>query len=182
MARSSHIRRLPCALAGFCAALSAAGCGGEKGARTLLDAAETYAAHEAVFESIRGAYPGPYGGFTRIPARDPAAATAEDKAFLNALRKNFPVEHIDLFPIGGAGGGDEIDVVLNGYNAGDEWRTISVVYFSAPLVFDDTLPDVKFFKSCGAEALGWLEAGQRETPYSAFCRINGAWHAYQRVD
>lgn len=168
-------------LAATGAVLLAAGCGGQRDARTLVDAAEIYAANEAVLESIRGVYPGPYEDFMRIPPRDPAAETPEAKAFLKALRKHFPVEYIDLFPIGGAGGGDEINVVLNRYSAGDEWRTVSLIYFSKPMTLSGAHADMRMFETCGEKALDWLS--ETSAPgRAAFCRINDNWQAYQRVD
>jgi hypothetical protein len=167
-------------LTGLCAALLA-GCGGDA-PRGLADAAAVYRANEAVFESIRGAHPGPYREFFRIPARDPAEARSQQNSFIKSLRRRIPVEYIDFFPIGGEGSGDEFDVVLNRYTEGDEWRTISVVYFSAPLTLDDNLPDVRLFDECGAKAAAWLQDGARQTPYAAFCRLNESWYAYQRVD
>jgi hypothetical protein len=168
-------------LAGICPLLIAAACDREPETRTLLDAAEIYAAHETVFESIRGAYPGPYEDFTRIPRRNPAEETRQTRQFIKALRKNIPVEYVDFFPIGD-GHGDELDVVLNRYSDGDDWRTISVIYFSEPMAFSDTSPNVRMFETCDERAVEWLESGQRETPYAAFCKINDSWRAYQRVD
>lgn len=180
MACLSRICRPLRALTACAASLLAAGCGAGDAPRTLLDAAEIYAANEAVLESIPAAYPGPYDDFTRIPARDPGAATANDAAFLKALRKNFPVEHIDLFPIGGEGAGDEINVVLNRYGAGDEWRTVSLVYFSTPMTLNEH-QDMRMFETCDEEALDWL-TGTKEPGRAAFCRINDNWQAYQRID
>lgn len=173
-ARALHV------LTGLCSSLLA-GCGGDA-PRGLLGAAETYEANEAVFESIRGAYPGPYRDFFRIPARDPAEATRAQKDFIRSLRRRIPVDYIDFFPIGGDGGGDELDVVLNRYREGDEWRTISIVYFSAPLTLDVDRPDVRLFERCDAKAAAWLQESARETPYAAFCQINENWYAYQRID
>lgn len=167
-------------LAGICPLLFAA-CSEEPETRTLLDAADIYAAHEMVFESIRGAYPGPYEDFTRIPRRDPAAETRQSREFIKALRKNIPVDYVDFFPISD-GHGDELDVVLNRYSEGGRWHTVSVIYFSEPMAFSDSSPNVRMFETCDARAIEWLESGRRETPYAAFCKINDSWQAYQRVD
>ncbi len=167
-------------LAGLSLALAAA-CGEKPEARTLLDAAEIYAEHEMLFESIRGAYPGPYETFTRIPPRDPADETRESREFMKALEKSIPVDYVDFFPIG-EDMGDELDVVLNRYGEGDEWRTISIIYFSAPMDFVDSHPNVRMFETCDQRALDWLEGAHEPGPYAAFCRINESWHAYQRVD
>ena len=169
------------AAVGAVSLLLAASCGGETKPQTLLDAAGVYAANEVVFESIRGAYPGPYADFNRIPARDPAAETPEGKSFIKALRKNIPVDYVDFFPIGDTGG-DELDVVLNRYNEGDKWMTVSVIYFSSPLTLSDEYPNMRLFEHCDGRALDWISGRHMSGPYAVFCRLNESWYAYQRVD
>lgn len=168
-------------VAALSAALFATGCGREAPGHTLLDAAAVYNAHEGLFRSIRAAYPGPYENFTRIPARDPARADPMDNDFLSFLRDDIPVEFIDFFPIGDTGK-DEIDVVLWRYQSGDHWNTVSLVYFSEPMVFAKADNDVRAFDKCGDEALSWLETRKDNGDVSAFCRINDHWQAFQRVE
>lgn len=159
-----------------------AACGGGEKPRTVLDAAALYAAHSAVFDSIRGAYPGPYREFTRLPARDPAAETQDAKAFIKALRRTVPIDYVDFFPLG-EGLGDELDVVLNRYADGDAYHTISLIYFSTPMTLSEDAPNMRMFETCDARALDWLENATHDPgPVAVFCRLNEDWSAYQRVD
>ncbi len=163
------------------ASLALSGCGPQTSSRTLLDAAALYQENQAVFASIRAAYPGPYEDFARIPARDPADDTGLDRDFLQSLRENFPVERIDFFPIGDTGA-DEIDVVLERYQAGDQWRTISLIYFSTPLTLSKKDPAMRLFETCDEASLDWLEARPEGEDSAVFCRLNANWYAYQRVE
>lgn len=169
------------ALAGLCSGLFAAACNGEPETRNLLDAAEIYADHETVFESIRGAHPGPYKDFSRLPPRNPAEETKEGRGFVKALRKQIPVEYLDFFPIGDTGG-DELDVVLKRFSHGDQWHTVSVIYFSSPLVLSKEYPNIRLFETCDERSLKWLNSKHDPGPYAVFCRLNESWYAYQRVD
>ena len=81
---------------------------------TILDAAEIYKSNRASFAAIRATYPGPFGEFKRAPARIPAEQTKQELDFVERLRQNFPLEFIDMFPLGDTGR-DEIDVVLQRY-------------------------------------------------------------------
>ncbi len=169
----------------FCALLFAASCGRGPETRTLIDAAALYSENRAVFESIRAAYPGPFADFARVPARDPADENEMDRDFLNHVRGQIPVDFIDFYPIGdtaGDWGGDEIDVVIRRYGTGDNWITLSLVYFSVPLTLSDENPSVRLFDACDETALGWLESRSRSEGRTAFCRINPNWYAHQRVE
>ena len=168
-------------LAVVCAALLAAACGGEGKPRSLLDAAAIYGQDEAVFESIRGAYPGPDRDFTRVPPRDPAEDTADKRAFIKTLRKRIPLDYIDFFPIGDTGG-DELNIILNRFSQGDNWHTVSVVFFSSPLVLSDEFPYLKLFERCSDDAVRWLDAYAEKGTRAVFCRLNSNWYAYQQVD
>ena len=162
-------------------ALSLAGCGDTAPKRTLLDAASLYADNKATFETIRAAYPGPFEDFSRIPARDPADDDGLDRDFLKLLRDQFPVDHIDFFPIGDSGA-DEIDVVIDRYQDGDKWVTVSLVYFSTPLTLSRNNPKVRLFEACDQEALDWLGAKSEPGSLIAFCQLNANWYAHQKVE
>lgn len=164
-----------------CAALLLNSCAESDPNHTLLDAAAIYGENRATFASIRAAYPGPFEGFSRIPARDPADDDGLDRDFLKVLREQVPVERIDFFPIGGAGG-DEIDVVLERYQDRDNWVTVSLVYFSVPLTLSDKDPKVRLFKSCDQDALNWLDQKSEPGALIAFCKLNPYWYAYQKVE
>ncbi len=163
----------------FLAAVTLAGCDSGQPGRTILDAANLYTENKATFQTIRAAYPGPFEDFSRIPARDPA--DENDRDFLKILREQFPVERIDFFPIGGAGG-DEINVVLERYQDGDRWVTVSLVYFSVPLTLSDKDPKVRLFKSCDQDALDWLDGKSEPSALIAFCKLNRYWYAHQKVE
>ncbi len=168
------------ARAAIAAALLAA-CGREAPGHTLLDAAALYDANEGLFQSVRAAYPGPYESFTRIPARNPADADRMDEDFLTFLRESIPVEFIDFFPIGDTGK-DEIDVVLWRYRSGDHWNTVSLIYFSEPMIFANAAENMRAFDECGEAAFHWLEENKTARDVSAFCRINDHWQAFQRIE
>ncbi|WP_428407249.1 hypothetical protein [Hyphococcus sp.] len=168
-------------VAAIAAALLAAACGRDAPGHTLLDAASLYDANEGLLQSVRAAYPGPYQDFTRIPARDPAKADPMDADFLEFLRADIPVEFIDFFPIGDTGK-DEIDVVLWRYQSGDHWNTVSLVYFSEPMIFAQAAENMRAFDECGDAAFHWLEENKGAGDVSAFCRINDHWQAFQRIE
>ncbi len=156
-------------------------CDGGDAKRTLLDAAQLYSENKATFDTIRAAYPGPFEDFDRIPARDPVDDDGLDRDFLKVLREQFPVEHIDFFPIGDTGG-DEIDVVIDRYQSGDDWVTLSLVYFSVPLTLSDRDPNVRLFDTCDATAIDWLGARTKPGGRIAFCKLSPSWYAYQKVE
>jgi hypothetical protein len=165
-------------LSAFGAALLVTACGDSGPKHTLLDAAAIYAENKATFDTIRAAYPGPFEDFSRIPARDPADDDGLDRDFLKILRDQFPVERIDFFPIGNSGGpnsGDEIDVVLERYQDGDKWVTVSLVYFSVPLTLSDKDPKVRLFKTCDQDAVDWLDGKSEPGALIAFCKLNPSW-------
>ncbi|WP_425410477.1 hypothetical protein [Hyphococcus sp.] len=169
----------------ICALLFSAACDRGPEARSILDAAALYSEYPAAFETIRSAYPGPFPEFARIPARDPADATDRDNDFLKRLQREIPVDFIDFHPIGDADGdwgGDEIDVVLKRYGAGDKWITVSLVYFSVPLSIADNDPNVLLFKTCDQKAADWLGDKPPSVTRTAFCQINSHWYAYQKVE
>ncbi len=175
------MQKLVLALAALSNAVLIAGCDtGDKGLN-ILDAAAVYEANPEAFASIRENYPGPYRDFMRVPARDPAKQTRQDTIFFKKLRKHFPVEFIDFFPLAGSGR-DEIDVVLERYGANTSWTVISLVYseLSLPPAEDD--PNVALFDKCDQRALEWLEANDATGPISVSCRINDYWYAYQSVN
>ncbi|GJL90630.1 hypothetical protein [Hyphococcus sp.] len=159
---------------------AAAGCGESGPKRTLLDAAGLYSENKATFQTIRAAYPGPFEDFARIPARDPADDDGLDREFLKILREQFPVERIDFFPIGTTG--DEIDVVIDRYQDGDHWVTVSLVYFSTPLTLSKRDPKVRLFKSCDQNAVDWLNGKSEAGALIAFCQLDASWYAYQKVE
>lgn len=171
--------RLPAAALSI--ALLAAACEESTSAPDIVDAAALFEANEGVFLSVRAAYPGPYQDFWRIPARNPAHATKVDKAFLDYLRQEFPVEFIDFFPIGNSGE-DEIDVVLWRYEANNQWNTVSLVYFSEAMTFAEGPESVRSFDACGDDVRTWLKSREGNSGVAAFCQINEHWRAYQRID
>lgn len=149
---------------------------------TILDAAEVYVANQEAFASIRSAYPGPFHGFARAPARNPADQTREEDVFLKGLRQQFPVEYIDFFPLADTGK-DEIDVVLTRYGANARWTLVSLVYSEVPLPQPpDEQTDLAVFGECEPQVLGWLEFQSKKGRAAAFCRINQYWYAYQRIE
>ncbi len=168
-------------LTGLCAALAAASCSGGAQPRSILDAAAIYAANEAVFASIRAAYPGPYDDFVRIPARDPADDEPMDRAFLSILREDIPVAFIDFFPIGNTGA-DEINVVLWREQAGDKWRTTSLIYFGMALTLSRDHDNMRAFDTCDQSSIDWLEANSEDGDAAVFCKVSPSWYAYQRVE
>ncbi len=168
-------------LAGALAALAAGACDNPEKPDTLLDAAAIYAENAKLLDSIHRTYPGPYRDFSRLPPRDPADETSRGKEFIKALRREIPLDYIDFFPIEDTGG-DEIDVVLRRYSTGNQWRTISLIYFSSALELADGNPNLRLFHKCDERALDWLAKDHLPGPYAAFCKINHRWYAYERVD
>lgn len=163
-------------------ALFLAGCGGEPETRhDILDAAAIYADHRGALSTIRAAYPGPYADFNRIPARDPAAEEAADRDFLAHLRQDFPIVHIDFFPIADTGH-DEINVVLWRENDGRKWRTVSLVYFSMPMELAAGGERMTSFDRCDDRAAAWVEQAAASGSASVFCRLDDHWQAYQKVE
>ncbi len=171
--------RLPAAVIGV--ALLATACGNSTSAPDIVDAAALFEANEGALLSVRAAYPGPYLDFRRLPARNPADATKVDKAFLDYLRQEFPLEFIDFFPIG-VTGEDEINVVLWRYEANNQWNTVSLVYFSEPMTFAEGPESVRSFDTCDDEVRAWLKSHDSDTDTAAFCQINEHWRAYQRIE
>jgi hypothetical protein len=168
-------------LATLFGALMTAGCDtGDKG-RNILDAAAIYEANPETFASIRRKYPGPYRDFVRVPARDPGKATREGTLFIKQLRKNFPVEFVDFFPLAGTGN-DEIDVVIERYGANTSWTVISLVYSELQLTPADDQPNMALFDKCDHRSLDWLEAHRGTGRISVSCRINDYWYAFQSVN
>jgi hypothetical protein len=168
-------------LAALTAALLTAGCGSGGEDPNILDAAAIYEANSAALASIRENYPGPFRDFARVPARNPANETREDKMFIKQLRKDFPVEFIDFLPMGETGK-DEIDVVIKRYGADAIWTVVSLVYTEIPLPSPEEGSNVALFDKCDQRSLEWLEMDHDPGVVSAFCRINEYWYAYQSVN
>lgn len=170
-------------LVGFSLLLVTASCGDKEKthAYTLIDAAEIFNSRGGALSSIRAFYPGPYEGFTRIPARDPAEASRLDTDFINLLREDIPVEFVDFFPIGNTGK-DEVNVILWRYQTGDTWNTVSLVWFGMPMTLADDQENIQSFESCDQKAVDWLESRRKEGRASVFCRLDDNWHAYQKME
>ncbi len=166
--------------AALSSALLTIGCDTGDTGRNILDAAAIYEANPQAFATIRQSYPGPYRDFVRVPARNPANATREGALFIKQLRKDFPVEFVDFFPLAGAGK-DEIDVVIERYGANTSWTVISLVYSELQLTPANDGSNVALFDKCDERSLEWLEAHHGTEPISVSCRINDYWYAYQSV-
>lgn len=172
--------RLAAAMLGV--AFLATACAEQTSSPDIVDAAALFEANEGAILSVRAAYPGPYLDFRRIPARNPADATKVDKAFLDYLRQEFPVEFIDFFPIGDTGE-DEINVVLWRYEAkNNQWNTVSLIYFSEAMTFAEGPESVRSFDACDDDVRTWLKSREGETGVAAVCQINEHWRAYQRIE
>ena len=166
----------------ICTVFSVVGCSSEQNkGMTLLDAAALYEANPAAFGSVRASYPGPFTKFSRVPARDPAKATAEEKRFVKTLRQIFSFEYIDFFPYGDTGK-DEIDVILARYGIDADWTVVSVVYSGIPLPIPEEGLGIGMFDVCDQRAIDWFEADHEPGPVSAFCKINESWYAHQVVN
>lgn len=161
------------------AGLACISCAQEK-PLTVLDAASIYEDNQAAFASIRAAYPGPFTGFDRLPARDPADETQAGKIFIANLRDDFPLEYIDFFPLGDTGK-DEIDVILARYGLSAEWTIVSLVYSEITLPEPDPEKKVGLFDACDQRSLDWLAETVDEDGAAVFCKLNEYWYAYQSV-
>ena len=167
----------------LCASFLAAACdrgpyAGEK--ITILDAVEIYNANTDVFAGVRQSYPGPFLEFSRVPDRDPAKVTPAQRGFIKQLRKQFPVEFIDLYPMGDAEK-DQIDVVLQRYGATSRWTVVSLIYVDIPLPAADAKSGTAVFNTCDNAVIGWLEFQSESGRAAAFCRISKHWYAHQRI-
>lgn len=161
------------------AAVALIGCVQEED-MTILDAAALYETNQNTFDGIRDYYPGPYNGFSRVPARDPAKETRKGKQLIEKLRASFSVEFIDFFPMGDTGK-DEMNIMLKRYGSSAKWTIISLVYAEVPLPPPTPGAGIALFDACDSRALGWFEQDHGEISASAFCRINDHWYAYQKV-
>ena len=148
---------------------------------SILDAAGVFRTNQAVFSSIRATYPGPYDGFMRIPARDPADEKPRDTSFLQLVREDIPVAFLDFFPIEDADA-DEIDVVLWRELTNDRLTTTSLIYFSRDMTLDDAHEHMRVFDVCNQEVADWIDETKAEGPTAAFCKVSTRWYAYQRVE
>ncbi len=148
---------------------------------TILDAADIYNANTDVFAQLRQSYPGPFRDFARVPDRDPAKETPEQRSLIKQLRKYFPVEFIDLYPMGDAEK-DQIDVVLQRYGATSRWTIVSLIYVDIPLPAADAKSGTAVFNTCDNTVMGWLESQSRSGRAVAFCRITKHWYAHQRIE
>ncbi len=169
-------------LAAIAAAFLMTACGGDGaggGSKpTLLDAAETYNQNPAIFAYIRDAYPGPFEDFTRIPARNPADETREDKDFIKEIRGNFDVEFIDFFPPG-ANNTNEINVITKRYDTDDGWITISLVYLDTPMSGPQEGSNIGLYETCDERSVEWFDKDHAEGPVAVFCRLDEKWYAFQ---
>lgn len=158
----------------------AAGCDGVSEERlTILDAADIYSNNRASFASIRAMYPGPFHEFARAPARIPEEQTDAENAFLENLRKSFPLEFIDMFPLADTGR-DEIDVILQRYQENGRWIVISLVYSGIELPEPEAGANTLLFSRCDQQVQEAMNA-LRSAPSSGFCRLTQHWYASQRV-
>ena len=148
---------------------------------TILDAADIYNANTDALAAIRQSYPGPFHDFARVPDRDPAKETPEQRALIRQLNKQFPVEFIDLFPKGNSGQ-DEIHVVLQRYGATKRWTIVSLIYSDVPLPASDAKSGTAVFNTCDNTVVGWLESQSQSGRAVAFCRITKHWYAHQRIE
>ena len=148
---------------------------------SILDAAGVFRNNQAVFSSIRAAYPGPYRDFMRIPARDPPDETLRDTNFLQQVREDIPVTFLDFFPIEGADA-DEIDVVLWRELTNDRLTTTSLIYFSRDMTLDDAHDNMRVFDVCNQDVVDWIGETKTDGPTAAFCKVSARWYAYQRVE
>ena len=168
------------------AMVGASGCGGGLGEvgnekMTVLDAAAAYEANRELIHSIRGFYPGPFDGFFRVPDRNPAKQTTENKAFIEKLRQQFPVEYIDFFPMGDTKR-DEIDVVLTKYGANTNWSLVSLVYVGVPLPQPEEGSNMAVYDTCDQRATEWLADNSGPKRVEVFCQLSENWYAYQRFE
>ena len=173
-------------LVALSAMFSASGCGGGLGEvgnekLTVLDAAAAYEANQELIHSIRGFYPGPFEEFFRVPNRNPSKQTRENKAFIEKLRQQFPVEYIDFFPMGDTKR-DEIDVVLTKYGANTNWSLVSLVYVGVPLPQPEEGSNMAVFDACDQRATAWLEENSGPKRVEVFCQLSEKWYAYQRFE
>lgn len=174
------MRRRPLfVIAGLTVAASIAGCGAGED-MDILDAAALYEVNQNTFDGIRDYYPGPYNGFSRVPARDPAKETRKGKQLIEKLRASFSVEFIDFFPMGDTGK-DEMNVMLKRYGSSAKWTIVSLIYAEVPLPPPTPGAGIALFDACDTRALEWFEQDHGEISASAFCRINEHWYAYQKV-
>ncbi len=172
-------KKLMLALSGcFCLVLSACSFGDNE--KTILDAAALFEQKSESFELIRDTYSGPFLAFKRVPDRDPSAVTKEEEAFIRNLRRQVPVEYIDLFPFGRTGK-DEIDVILWRYGMDDRWTVVSLIYTEASLPATEEDAVVGSFDNCDIRTLEWIEERKPKGPVAAFCRLNANWYAFQSV-
>ncbi len=173
-------------LAAASAMALSSGCGGGLGEvgnkqLTILDAAAAYEANSELIHSIRGFYPGPFDDFFRVPDRNPALQTRENKAFIEKLRQQFPVEYIDFFPMGDTKR-DEIDVVMTKYGANTRWSLVSLVYVGVPLPQPEEGANMAVFDSCDQRSTEWLEENSGTKRAEVFCQLSEKWYAYQRYE
>ena len=170
-------------LAALAAAITIAGCapGDGGGDMNILDAAALFEANPEAFVSIRKNYPGPFNGFVRIPARNPADETPEAERFIKSLREKIPVEFVDFFPLGDTGK-DEIDVIIKRYSSNTGMMSIGLIFSELPLSSPDKGQNMMYYDRCDQRSLAWIESGRDEGSVTALCRINNYWYAYQRVD
>ena len=174
------MRRIHSSLLITGALLGLGACSFEGSRPTILDAAEIYRAQPESFAEILDAQQRPVAEFTRIPARDPAKATATNKALLKRLRKDMPVEFIDFFPRSAAGR-DEVSVVIKRYGINADWTVVGVVYMSIPLNSRGGQSNDRLFDNCDSRVLEWIDESAKRGPVSAFCRLNTNWYAFQKV-
>lgn len=148
---------------------------------TILDAVDIYNANADAFAGVRQAYPGPFLDFARVPDRDPAKITPSQRTLIKQLRQSFPVEFIDLYPMGD-GEKDQIDVVLQRYGANSRWTIVSLIYVDIPLPASDAKLGTAVFNTCDNAVIGWLDFQSRSGRAVAFCRLNQHWYAHQRIE
>ncbi len=169
-------------LGAFGLALSLAACGEREPEMTLLDAASLFRAHGTDLGAIEQAYPGPYLGFFRVPARLDEDQKPGDETLMKTVRAHFPVEFIDFFPLGDTGK-DEVNVILKRFSGEYGWTIISLVYSEIPLPEPEGEENkgMAMYDSCDSRAVQWISRKPTSGSYSVFCRLSDKWYAFQSV-
>ena len=146
---------------------------------SALDAANIYAENKNTIWSIRDRFSGPFQTFQRIPARDPSKATNEEKTLFASLKRNFPIEYLELYATN-SDSLDEIDIILAHFDDDEKWNVTRLVYLQSPLPPPPPGSGIAIFDRCDQRASAWLKQnnGGKST---VFCKLDDHWYANQSV-